>query len=112
MLDVKQDRCAVIECIIKSTNYESITVTLYDSYSLCFGISGRCCTLTIFKCGEEEILCVGTIAHSESTHTAEVGVEWVKSRNGDISCGGIEHQYSSSVHFSDVDLVLSDDSIV
>ena len=71
-----------------------------------------CDTLTIFKCDKEEALCVGTIVHSEGTHTAQVGVEWVKSSNGDISCGGIEHQRSPSVHFSDIDLVFPDDSIV
>ena len=47
--------------------------------------------LTIFKCGKEEVLCIGTILHSEGTHTAEVGVEWVKSSDGDIGCGGIEY---------------------
>ena len=68
-------------------------------------------TLTIFECGEEEALCIGTILHSEGTHTAEVGVEWVKGSDGDIGCGGIEHQCSSSVYFSEVDLILPDDSI-
>ena len=69
------------------------------------------CTLTIFKCDEEEALCVGTIFHCEGTYTAEVGVEWVKSGNGDIRCGGIKHQCSPSVYFSEVDLVLPDNSI-
>lgn len=69
------------------------------------------CTLTIFKCDKAEALCVGTIFHSEGTHTAEVGVEWMKSSDSDRSCGRIEHQYSPSINFSEVDLVFPDDSI-
>ncbi len=68
-------------------------------------------TLTIFKCGEEEALSIGAIFHSEGTHTAEVGIEWMKSSNGDVGCGGIEHQCSPSINFSEVYLILPDDSI-
>lgn len=68
-------------------------------------------TLTIFKCDKKEALCVRAVFHSEGTDMAEVGVEWMKSGDGDGSRGGIEHQCSTSVNFSEVDLILPDDSI-